>query len=409
LRLDLAIIGQEEVNPIDFLGIEAIRVFAPEVYLAMADEKQTFTATDSRYLGSFSGNERDERRKIIERIITEKSPAGLAEAVRELVQQLFPQVAGLYTNHYYGYESQQAWRKQLQVCAHDIFDKYFLLSIPSSTLSEKSLKDVLATIDSQAAISESLQTVQAEGKLRLVLDRLFDHLDELTEEQKEKLLIGTFDFCEWVEDRKQGMLDVQAVDEQTWRLGYQTLKRVAKENRVAFLTKILNSTKSVFSPIQLINLLDHEIELQEKKESQDETLLTKQEMSGLKKICVDKIQTAANDGTLATNRNLNILLLIWKEWESVEAVKEYIAGLIKTPAGLLALLKGFEWESLSQTIGDRVAKRTKKMNKKSLAMFIDIDELNTKVQALAKEKLSQEDREIITLYNTPLDRFDELW
>src|SRR6266567_5795076 len=55
LRLDLAVISQEEVNPIDFLGTEAIRVFAPDVYLAMTDEKQAFTATDSRYLGSFSG------------------------------------------------------------------------------------------------------------------------------------------------------------------------------------------------------------------------------------------------------------------------------------------------------------------------------------------------------------------
>jgi hypothetical protein len=66
-------------------------------------------------------------------------------------------------------------------------------------------------------------------------------------------------------------------------------------------------------------------------------------------------------------------------------------------------------DSFSHTEGDRVEKRTKKMNKKSLAIFADLHELDTKVQALPEEKLSQEDREIITLYNTPLDRFDELW
>jgi predicted KAP-like P-loop ATPase len=38
LRLDLEIIGKEEVNPIDFLGIEAIRVFAPDTYFVMAAE-----------------------------------------------------------------------------------------------------------------------------------------------------------------------------------------------------------------------------------------------------------------------------------------------------------------------------------------------------------------------------------
>jgi predicted KAP-like P-loop ATPase len=406
LRLDLEIIGTEEVNPIDFLGIEAIRVFAPEIYLAMGDEKRAFTATNSMYFGNGNGRDREERKNSCEHIITENSSPELTNAMREIVKELFPQVKGLYTNTYYGYEWQQTWRKQLRVCSEDIFDKYFSLSVPSSTLSEKSLQDLLAMIGHQPAFTEKLHKFQAEDKLRLVLDRLFDHLDELTEEQKEKLLIGIFDFCEGVKDRSQGMLDLQAVDEQTWRLGFQTLKRVTKENRVAFLTTILSSATSVFSPIQLINLLEHEFELHEKKESQEEPLLNKQVMSGLKKACVDKIRAAVDDGTLVTNKKFDYLLHVWKEWESAEAVKEYVAGLIKTPEGILALLRGFEWEALSETAGDLVAKRTKKMNKESLAVFINIDELDKRVQGLNTEKLSQEDIETINLYNNfPNDGF----
>ena len=221
------------------------------------------------------------------------------------------------------------------------------------------------------------------------------------------LLIGIFDFCEDVEDRKQRMLDVQAVDEQTWRLGYQVLKRVSKENRGIFLTKILHSTKSVFSPIQLINALNCMAEKQKKTASQEEPLLREEELDGLKKVCVDKLHTAAHNGTLVTNQNLVLLLHIWNEFESIEAVKEYIACLIKTTAGLFALLRGFEWESFSHTAGDLVEKRTKKMNKKSLAIFVDIDKLNTRVQVLTQETLSQEDRETINLYNAPPDKFDE--
>ena len=407
LRLDLAIIGMDEVNPVDFLGSEAIRVFAPDVYLAMADEKQAFTATN-RMSGNFYGDDRAERRTIFEHIITEKSPPGLAETMKDLVRFLFPQVAGLYTNHYYGYQSQLEWRKQLQVCAQDIFDKYFLLSIPSGSLSEKSLKDILAAIDNQAAFTQSLQTVQADGKLRLVLDRLFDHLDELTDEQKETLLIGIFDFCEDVEDRKQGIFDIQAVDEQTWRLGYEALKRVPKVNREAFITRILHATTSVFSPIQLITALDHQAEEKEKKESQDEALLTKEELSGLNSMCVDKIRSAADDGTLVTNQHFDWLLLAWKELDSEMAVKEYVARLMKTTNGLLALLRGFEWESFSHSGDDRVEKRTRKLNKKALAAFVDIDELDKRIQSLTQETLSQEDRETIALYNTPPDWFDRL-
>ncbi len=95
------------------------------------------------------------------------------------------------------------------------------------------------------------------------------------------------------------------------------------------------------------------------------------------------------------------MLLAWKEWESEESVKEYVAGVIKTQAGLLALLKGFEWESFSITIGDRVAKRNKKMNKESLAIFIDIAELDKRVQEVSKAKLSEENKAIIKLYLNP--------
>ncbi len=396
LRLDLAIISKEEVNPIDFLGIEAIRVFAPDVYLAMTDEKLAFTSTASSNAGFDHGRDKNERKTISERIITEKSPQGLTDAIREIVKQLFP-----YTNHSYGYEWQQVWRKQLQVCSDDIFDKYFSLAVPSGTLSEKSLKDLLATIDNLPAFTENLKKFQAEDKLRLVLDRLFDYLDDLTDPRKENLLISVFDFAEGVIDRSQGLFDLQDVDTQTMRLGYQTLKRVKKENRVAFLTKVLNSTKSVFSPIQPIGVLGHEIEEPEKKESQDETLVSKEDIDALKKICVGKIRTVANDGTLATNKRFGYLLHAWKEWESVEAVKEYVAGLITTTAGLLAFIRGFEYESLSQSIDDLVPKRTKKMNKDPLAVFVDIDELNKRVQALAKDEFSQEDRETINLYLNP--------
>jgi len=408
LRLDLAIIGKEEVNPIDFLGIEAIRVFAPDVYLTIADEKLAFTATNSMYFGSGNGREREERRKLCESIITQKSPQGLASAISEIVKQLFPQVKGLYTNTHYGYDWQQEWRKNLQVCAEDIFDKYFSLSIPSSTLSEKSLKDLLASVDDAAAFIKNLKTFQAEGKLRLILDRLIDHLDGLTEQQKEKLIIGIFDFCEGIKDRRLGILDVQAVDDQTWRLGYQTLKRVSKENRVAFLTGVLPATTSVYSPTQLIVMLDHEIELHEKRESLEDPLMSKQEMGELKKVCIDKIRAAAHEGTLVTNQHFDWLLLAWKDLDSEVPVKEYVTELIQTTDGLLALLRGFEWESLSQSADSRVSKRTKKMNKKALADFVDIHELDRRVQALPIEELSQDDRETIKLYNAPPDRFDRL-
>lgn len=405
LRLDLAIIGNEEVNPIDFLGIEAIRVFAPDVYLAIADEKLAFTTTASSFVGGGDGRARDDRKGICEHILTEKSPSGLADAMREIVQQLFPQVAGLYTNTYYGYEWQQEWRKQLRVCAEDIFDKYFSLSVPTNTLSEKSLKEFLAAITNLPALADNLKKFQEENKLRLVLDRLLDQLDDLTEQQKENLLIGVFDFMQDVKDIRLGMFDLQDVDTETMRLGYQTLKRVAKEKRVAFLTNILSSTNGIYAPIHLVTVLNQELEKQEKKESQDEPLVSQEDIGRINQVCINKLRAAAKDGTLATSKHLAHLLFAWKDWESEAPVKEYVSVIIKTTAGVVALLKGFEGEGFSQTIGDYVGRRTKKIDKEALAVFIDIGELDKRVREISKARLSPENKETLTLYlNPPKDR-----
>jgi predicted KAP-like P-loop ATPase len=408
LRLDLEIIGKEEVNPIDFLGIEAIRVFAPKVYLAMADEKRAFTTTDSLYVGYDNNRDRESRKNICEQIITEKSPAGLADIIREIIQQLFPQVNGLYSNTHYGHDWQQGWRQQLRVCSEDIFDKYFSLSVPSAALSEKSLNDFLTTLDDISAFTENLKKFQEEDKLRLVLERLLDHLDNLSDQQRENLLLSVFDFAEGVKDKRRGMFDLQDIDTQTMRLGYQTLKRTAKENRVAFLTKILNETKSIFSPIQLVSVLNQETEKQEKKQPQEESLLTKDEISGLNKLCGEKIKKAAENGSLAGNKNLAYLLYRWKEWESEEAVKNYIVELLKTDDGLFALLNGFVSESMSQGMGDYVAKRIRKIDKKSISNFTNTEELDKRVSQIDETKLDKEKADLVKLYkNPPKSRFDD--
>ena len=89
LRLDLKIMSAEEVNPIDFLAIEAIRIFAPDVYFAMANEKSAFAfpASDRIYeREDFSdgfvqsdGQDEETRKKTCEEIIKKASrtnPAG---------------------------------------------------------------------------------------------------------------------------------------------------------------------------------------------------------------------------------------------------------------------------------------------------------------------------------------------
>jgi predicted KAP-like P-loop ATPase len=251
IELDLEIIGKDEVNPIDFLGIEAIRVFAPEAYSAIGNEKRGFATTESFYIGSDSTKERDRRKEICEEAI-KKSPHGLEDVIKSIILQLFPQVKGIYSNTHYGNDWQQKWRQELRVCSEEVFDKYFSLSIPSTALSEKYLTELISSVDDIRSLTENLNKFKEENKLRLVLDRLLDKLDTLNDLQKTNLLVAVFDYVEAIKDIKLGVFDLQDIDTLTLRLGYQTIKKMPREKRLEILNNILKMTNSIFSPIHLI-------------------------------------------------------------------------------------------------------------------------------------------------------------
>ena len=403
LRLDLEIIGKEEVNPVDFLGIEAIRVFAPDVYFAMAREKQTFAfpATDGIYnivnpllVGWTDDIVQDpsKRKDIFKKIIEKGSPEGLSDTITEIIRKLFPQVENLYSDEPHDSWEQEldGWTQQLRVCSGVVFDKYFSLSIVSSVLSERDLNDFLTEIDDSPASTEKLRKFQKEGKLSLLLKRLLGSLDslDLSIRQLENLLVVLFDFTE--NDISPEFFDLDNFDSRTVRLGLKISEIIPEEKRVESLTRILNSTKDIGRSTRLIDeMITETIEYEKANEYEKTklpygTLFTIEEVSSLNKICVEKIKKASETKSLENETNLGYILSYWKKWESEEPVKEYVAKLLETSDGLFCLLKTYFAGG--------------KIHKELIKEFVDIKKVDEKVRQLDESSLDKEKAEIIKLY-----------
>ena len=396
LRLDLEIVSVEEVNPVDFLGVEAIRIFAPAVYFAMAAEKRVFAfpATGKTYgiddslsgwVDDFSVSDPETRKNVCEKIIKKKSPEGLADAVRGVVKQLFPQVEQLYSKKdgpYVVDGPEGEWSNRLRVCSGDVFDKYFSLAVVSGVLSEKEFKTFLGGIDDYSASLNRLKELQL-NELWILLGRLFGYMEELDAWQMERLLIVVFDFAEDFEDEPLGLRNI---NKRTHALGYQALKRIVKGKRVEFLIKILDSTKSVYRPTWFVWETNEEIGKRGKGSSHGEPLLSEEEVASLKRAWMEKIKKVAKDGSLASNPKLAYVLSRWKEWESEEAVKNYVAELLKTDDGLFRFLRAYCSVDL------------KSIRKELIEKFVDIAELDERVGRFDEDSLDVDKVVIIRLY-----------
>ena len=119
LRLNWSIIGKEEVNMIDFIAVEVIRVFAPAFYNSIAGNKTFFTNSDPFSLGTIGKDTtkvQEERRQKYDSLLS-KVPEEIREIIDKMTQNLFPQL--LSSNH--GSDWHSEWRAERRVCAEERF------------------------------------------------------------------------------------------------------------------------------------------------------------------------------------------------------------------------------------------------------------------------------------------------
>lgn len=116
-----------DVEAVDLLGLEAVRIFAPDVFTAIVDAQDALTATQE--LGLSGRGEPPGHRASVERILKAAEPhEGLGRA---LVARLFPAGLRYVENNNYGSDWLRSWLRARMV-AHPYVLKLYLERIANS-------------------------------------------------------------------------------------------------------------------------------------------------------------------------------------------------------------------------------------------------------------------------------------
>lgn len=394
-----------EVNPIDFIAIEAIRVFAPDFYSFMRDKNSLFTSTDRNDRSSRDNNPRKEE---IEKALNELSD-GAKESVLELLKRLFPQVDGLFQYGYstHGHEWQSSWSNNLRICATNNFDSYFTL-IPGGDedeLSQFEIEEILNKTDSAKNLEQILREYIEKKKIRKVLQRIQDFTSDqsrISQDNAKNVVKALFNISDDLPEEKVGMWDF-GVDMDLMRIIYQLLKRETDKNKnFEVLKETIPPSKGLFGPIQKVSL---ESSRKEKRKDSDEFIVPEDKIEELQKLCLEKIK-GTNVDDLLKHKNLLYILYRWKEWDKEDKWKGFIKKVEDDNQKLLSFVTKFVSESRSQTIGDYGVRVVKKFNYKSLADFLDLEQIKTKLEEIKKQNSEEynSNKETIDLF---LDNFDK--
>lgn len=386
--------GAFEVNPIDLIVLEVIRLREPDVYKSLQANKDILTTNGRPERPLIAGTE-----KTVASII-ELGSQERREQLRELIKHLFPTIEWALGRTHYANELPERWYRDLRVCSGKMFDRYFRLTVSEKELSQAKVQRLLASRGNPNELRSNLESLNSEGLLDIALEELAVHEDTIQPAEVQAFVTAIFDVCDVLPDRSGGLLDLPW----TWRVAFLVRNVVERlenhDTRLSALTDAISATRGLFMAVEFVFLMDAPAEAGGK-----EPLLSQDQLVKAKESALRKIKNAAASGALALHPKLAILLSLWSKWGERKDVSKYIEELTKTEAGTLQLLRSLVVRSVSYGAGDYTGTERYFMRRADIETLMPMDALEARVQKLpATDKLTEEDGRAVGAFRKAVER-----
>lgn len=407
-----------EVNPVDFIALEALRVFLPSLYDVIRTNQD-----------KFSGHSRDNRYNGDQRAIAafheqwaQALPESLRSSTKALLERIFPKIGQMG----YGADWLAQWRRALRACHPDAFPTYFRMTVPPGTVRRSEMLALLSLAETPAALGDAL--VQATSvkrpdglsKARALLERLMDHVEEDILDAHIPVFIGVLlDIGDSLvlDSDERGSFDF-GNESRVKRVVYHLLKRINRTQRHALLKSAIAQGRALGVQRYLIAALFDEAKRE--AESGEEPLVDATTLDDLKAIWLDGLKTKLSQNELLSHSKLARLLAAWCLWGDHAEAKTWCEAATSSSDGLLAFLPKFCSHTRSQTMGDWAERLQPRLNPTWLERYVDTTACAQRLMALqqvgsvpdsARESVDQflKEFEMLKAGKNPdgVDAFDE--
>lgn len=386
LRLNWSLVHPSDVNQIDFLIIEMVRVFYPEVYSFIAGNKRLFVNAKG-----FALMEKEKVTKSLFDDVVSKLNKAERESLTQILSDLFPKLE----NDNHSGETEMRWRQNKRISSGEQFGFYFQLGVPDGTVSEVEIQEIVESLDTEGRFTEMLKALKEDGKLRIILSRLLDKIETLPEVKITKVISGLWSIDSEVYEERTEMFDSDDVSTQIYRISFYGLKAIPETTRYTILADLIEKSPTLRVPLRIVAKL-----ITEKSKSYSEyKIFDDAQIEKLEKLVLQKLEVFSKSGSLLNEGEFIRILYQWKTLTSgTDAVTLYVANLISTNEGLMSFLKGCVSQVLS-TSGDY-----KKISPQTINGLYPLEDVKKRVSTLPQDyinKLSPDEKEALDLFLNP--------
>jgi predicted KAP-like P-loop ATPase len=313
-----------EVNPVDLMLTEGIRVFYPQLYDFIRIHPEMFHGVITS--GHNTEKEKEKIRNSINELLSLYSGDETAKA-RSLLETLFPKLKGVFGNYYYGSEWQKTWANEQRISSSDYFFRYFSYTIPEGDVPDLVIDQFLSQTSNLphqdiAALLIEMITKRNADKILLKLRRKEKQLSETDSSNLSKALAISGSLFP---DAKQ-MFSFTGAFSQSAILIHQLLLNILKgEKRLETAKEIIKIAEPLPFATEILRWL-----LSPEDKNEAERTFAKEDENTIGRIVAERISSIANENNiyLKFEDNSPSLFWVWSQWIGFKEVAEYLENTL---------------------------------------------------------------------------------
>ncbi|KAA5845894.1 NTPase KAP [Pseudomonas chlororaphis] len=282
---------KNEVNPVDLMLIEGIRIIYPDLYTGIRENSELF-------LRGENDGYRQNRQETLSRInnLIESAISNLTADEREtvktrLLEPLFPRIG----RSIYGNEWDEDWAKEQKVASRQYFKRYFTYSVPFGDVPDAQIAELCEAVPFASDPERRclLEAFAIRHALPRVITRLRQREDSMTQEQA-SALITTFALNGDLLPRERGMMIVADTRAKAGMLIAGLLRQIPTgASRQTEAERLVHSAMPVGFALECFRWIRHY-----ENKSEEKRVLTDEGEVPLKAILTNRIEEANRESPL---------------------------------------------------------------------------------------------------------------
>lgn len=316
-----------EVNPIDLVALETMRIAEPKLYRAIKRSKTLLLVRND------NGPVDDVRAEKTLAALAENAKEGNRQEWRDSLKILFPLLDNSGQGGHLNKGSARLWDRERRVCSISYFERYFSFGVPNGELSESDFQLLLGA-DARETFSDMLNGFVKMQLLSVVIERLRSCAKEVSLNRIEPLVTALFDLSDEVSSRHDQMFGISALTTLEFTVD-ELLKRLNPNDVEAVLDRSLADTYGLKMPVEFVRRL-----WALERDSRLEYPIDPATLARWRTTMVAKIATASALGNLMGKDGTLLYLHLWAEWGNLADASKAVRDALNTRQGTIEFLKG---------------------------------------------------------------------